>query len=602
MEKQIEMLYEFQFEEEDVLGDNPEDDLELLLKSSKNKSEKIDTDKIRKAFELCYKVHGKPLRASGKPYYIHPIKVTMILLEEMSVTDNDILVASLLHDVIEDSVGEENKQKIRAEINSIFGYEILEMVESLTKIKHSRMSKNLDKAATYRKLFLALVRDVRVIIIKIADRLDNMRTLHYLRPEKQKEIALETLNFYTPIAHRLGLTKIKMELEDRSLYFINRQIYNDIKTALIDKRKAFIDYIRVFAEHIQNSLRAENVAHILTVVHKHIYEIYQMIQNGKTIDEIDNFYSMVITILSDNKFECYKVHGILVNAFNPVEQLVDYIAQPKINWYRSLITHLHGPDGKVIEVIIRTQEMDRVAEEGIFSELTYNKGRIRALEISDEELEQWGQWMEDVIEEKGDEATQIIWDSIRNNLFDAEIIAFSEDGKMVLLPKRASLVDFAFHLSYETGLHIISGKVNGQLKPLNYEIKNGDRVSIITSPNSFPKPEWQFFVVSYKAEIGLYNYFKQNPTEKRKKFQEQKDFIVRLRIEGDDRPGILQEITQAIDKANILRISLDSAENTFGGAITLKVPDNRHLNNIYLRLLNIKGIGTVMQIDESESL
>lgn len=601
METQIEMLYEFQFEEEDTLGDNPEEDLELLLKSCKEKSDKIDLNKIKRAFEISYSVHGKPLRASGKPYYIHPIKVTLILLEEMSVTDNDILIASLLHDVIEDSIGDDNKQKIRNEIVSNFGFEILEMVESLTKIKHSRMSKNLDKAATYRKLFLALVKDVRVIIIKIADRLDNMRTLHYLRPEKQKEIAQETLNFYTPIAHRLGLTKIKMELEDRSLYFIDRKTYNDIKTALVSKRKAFIDYIRVFSEHIQNSLRAENVAHILTIVHKHIYEIYQMLQNGKTIDEIDNFYSMVITILSDNKFECYKTHGILVNAFNPVEQLVDYIAQPKINWYRSLITHLYGPDGKLIEVIIRTQEMDRAAEEGIFSAMAYKKGRIRALEISDEELEQWGQWMEDVIEEKGDEATQIIWDSIRNNLFDAEVVAFTDDGRMVLLPKRASLVDFAFHLSYETGLHIISGKVNGQLVPLNYEIKNGDKISVITSPNSFPKPEWQYFVISYKSEIALHNYFKQNPAEKKKKFEEQKDFIVRLRIEGEDRPGILQEITQAIDKANIQRISLDSSEHTFGGAISIKVPDNKHLNNIYLKLLNIKGIKTVMQIDESEN-
>ncbi len=596
----MEMLYEFQFEEEDALGEHPEEDLELLLGECKSKSDKIHIDTIRKAFEISYRVHKPYSRASGKPYYIHPIKVTLILLQEMSVIDTEILVASLLHDVIEDTKGEESKERLKIEISSIFGSEILEMIESLTKIKHSRISKNLDKAATYRKLFLALVKDVRVIIVKIADRLDNMRTLHYLREEKQKEIAQETLNFYTPVAHRLGLSKIKMELEDRALYSINRQIYNDIKTALVIKRRAFIEYIRTFSEHIQNSLRAENVAHILTVVHKHIYEIYQMVQNGKTIDEIDNFYSMVITILSDNKFDCYKAHGILVNSFNPVEQLVDYIAQPKINWYRSLVTHLYGPDGKFIEVIIRTQEMDKIAEEGISTAITYEKGRVRALEISDEELEQWGQWMQDIIEEKGDDATQIIWDSIKNNLFDAEVLAFTDDGKMVMLPKRASSVDFAFHLSKETGLNIISAKVNGQLKPLNYEIQNGDKILVITSPNSHPKPEWQHFVISYKSEIALHQYFQINPVVKKKEFNEQKDFIVKLRIEGDDRPGILHEITQAIEKANIQRISLDSTENTFGGAISLRVPDNKHLNNIYLKLLNIKGIKSVIQIDDLE--
>jgi GTP pyrophosphokinase len=598
----MEMLYDFEFDEDSHLGKDPQEDLELLISECKTRDENLDLDAISEAFLFCRTKHGGQLRKSGLPYYLHPLKVALIIIQEMNFYDTPTIISSLLHDTLEDVFGEDReleRERRRIEINDKFGGEVLEMVESLTKIKHSNISLEADQAATYRKLFLALVKDVRVIIIKTADRLHNMRTLHYLRDDKQKTIARETLNFYTPITHRLGLTKVKMELEDRSLYFRDREAYEDIKTALSMKRRDFIQYIRVFSEQIQSSLKNAGIEHILTVVHKHIYEIYQMIQNGQTLDEIDNFYSMVITTLSNDKFDCYKAHGVLVNMFNPVEHLVDYIAQPKINWYQSLNTHLYGPDGKLVEVIIRTEEMDKVAEEGIASAYSLKAGRYRALEIPDTDLDGWGQWMQDMINDRGDEAPQLIWNSIKNNIFDSELTAYTPEGKAIKLPKRASPIDFAFSLSEDTGLHTISAKVNGQIKPLNYEIVNGDKISVITSPNSHPKSEWQYFVTSYKAEVALHNYFSRLPQKSGEKSDVSKDMVAKLRIRGEDRPGMLHEITEAVEQSNIIRISLDSSEARFDGVLSIHLADIRQLNRLYAKLLSIRGINNVEQLDEN---
>ncbi len=612
----MEMLYEFEFEEEDMIGESPKEDLDLFLDILDREKENVDIDAIVKGFNLCIEFHSGQVRASGKPYYLHPVKVAMILIQEFEIYDNASVITCLLHDAIEDTNGEteEDREMERArrrrsildsfpEIVQIgpekrtLGEEILEMVEAVTKIKHSRTSKIEDQADTHRKLFLALVHDVRVILVKLADRMHNMRTLHYLREEKRHEIAHETLNFYTPFAHRLGLNRIKMELEDRSLYFTDRNAYEAIRTALAEKRRDFMEYIRIFSQKIEDKLRENKIDYVLTIVHKHIYEIYRMMENGKTISEIDNFYSMVITTDSNDKFECYKVHGILVNAFNPVNHMIDYIAQPKINFYQSLNTQLFGPDGKLVDVIIRTAEMDKLAEGGITSNFSLSEGRVRALEIGETEIEDWGEWMEDMIEERGDEAIQIIWNSIKNNIFDNEVRVFTPDGELIKLPKRACPIDFAFAVSENLGLHCISAKVNGEIKELNYELMNGDVVYIISSPNQDPLPEWQNFVISHLAEVKLHHYFKEHPHKRPHHDKKAVNFDVRLMIKGEDRPGMLKEITTAIDQTNISRISLDSSDTDFSGAINLRVKDNMHLNNLFAKLFSIKGIKSVEQID-----
>ncbi|MFW5662190.1 MAG: HD domain-containing protein, partial [Bacteroidota bacterium] len=558
-----------------------------------------------KAFHYCLDMHKDANRKSGLPYYTHPLNVALILLREFSINDTPSLAAALLHDTIEDVKG-----VVRSTIKDEFSEEIAEIVDAVTKISHQKIirentgfespeAKQKSKASTYRKLFLALVKDVRVILIKFADRLHNMRTLHYMPENKQRSIALETLNFYTPLAHRLGLTKLKMELENRSFYYSDRSAYEAIRQELNEKRRDFIDYIKVFSDHIQNSLNNHNLDHIISIVHKHEYEIYKMIQEGKSISDIDNFYSMVIILDTDDPMECYRAHGVLANAFNTVG-FVDYIANPKLDWYKALNSELFGPDGKRVEILIRSREMEKISEEGFASKFSLKTGRIRALEYSDKEIENWGEWMQDMIEERGEQAAQIIWDAIKVNLFDSELITFTMDGKTVKLPDGASLIDFAFALSKNTGMHVITAKVNGVIKELNYKLLTGDQVHIITSPNMKPRPEWKNFVVSHVAVSNLHKYFKENPYIPQLSEKDEGPQIVALKITGEDREGMLKDISEAIGKSNIRRVSLDTSESDFEGTISIKIEKFEEINEIFAKLLNIKGIKGIEHKDDRD--
>jgi RelA/SpoT family (p)ppGpp synthetase len=557
--------------------------------------EDIDPELVTKAFYYCVNAHKGMARASGQPFYVHPLEVAVSLIDEFQTADTASVVASLLHDTIEDVKGITDKT-----IGEEFNPEIAGIIDALTKMNHDKTSALDNKALTYRKLFLALVKDIRVILIKLADRLHNMRTLHFLKSQKQKQIALETLNFYIPFAHRLGLTRIKMELENRSFFYSDPAAYEAIRSALNEKRRSFIDYIRMFSDHIQNSLNENNVPHTLTIVHKHEYEIFKMIQDGMSITDIDNFYSMVIVLESNNVIECYRAHGVLANAFNTVSRFVDYIANPKIDWYKSLNTELIGPDGKRVEILIRTQEMEKIAEEGIAAHFSLKEGRTRALEFDQEEIEQWGEWMQEIIEEKGEEASQIIWDSLKVNLFDKEVVVFSESGRQIKLPDGATPIDFAFALSDEKGLHFIAAKVNGVMvkEPYKYRLKSGDQVSIISSKNLRPDPAWMDHVVSHRAVVKLNNFFKNHPPKFPRIDDREENLEIILKIIGEDREGMLFKITEAIGQANISRIKLDASDSIFEGAIKIKVKDMDHLNTLFAMLMNIEGVRSVEQIKD----
>jgi (p)ppGpp synthase/HD superfamily hydrolase len=366
--------------------------------------------------------------------------------------------------------------------------------------------------------------------------------------------------------------------------------------ALTEKRRDFLDYIKVFSDHITNSLREHSIEHILTIVHKHEYEIYQMIEEGLSISDIDNFYSMVIIVDSDDVMECYRAHGVLANAFNTIK-FVDYISNPKIDWFKALKTELFGPDGKRVEILIRSSEMEKISEEGFASKFSLRSGRIRALQFSDNDIIRWGDWMQDMIEHEGTRAAQIIWDAIKVNLFDSELSVFTKEGRTITLPKGATLIDFAFNKGYEWGLNLITAKVNGVLKDITHKLKNGDQVEIITSPNMLPKPEWKNNVISHKAVVALHNYFKENPVEDEIKKQKT-NFMAKLVVSGDDREGMLSDISAAIGQNNIVRINLDTSGTNFEGAITVKVADARELNQIFARLLGVKGIRSVEKFEE----
>lgn len=600
---------ELEFDEDKPFGKNVESDHDFLMEEIDKSGAELDKELVSKAFYYCVEKHRHQVRKSGYPYYTHPLNTTLILLNEMQLHDTNSIVACLLHDLIEDSKDVNKKDLIEQ-----FNEDVAEMVDGVTKISHSEIIKSdrdtneedeeadrhkskSTKAETYRKLFMALVRDARVIMIKLADRLHNMRTLHYLGPKKQTVIAQETLNFYIPIAHRLGLLRVKMELENRSFYYSNRENYEAIRTALNAKRREFIDYIRVFSDLIQNSLNAQNLKHILSIVHKHEYEIHKMTQDGKSIGDIDNFYSMVIILNTDDVHECYRALGVLANAFNTIS-FVDYIAKPKLDWYKSLNTELIGPDGKHIEILIRTREMDKIAEEGFASKFSLKAGHVRALKFTDSEIEEWGEWMQDMIEEFGENASQIIWDSLKVNLFDSELTVYSKDGRPIQLPQGSTLVDYAFALSDEYGLHCVTGKVNGSFNDLNYKLQSGDQVEIIKSDNALPKFEWQKSVVSHRAVAKLHKYFKLNPPKSTIKRKLNGNYDTKLVIQGEDRELMLLDITEAIGKSNIKRINLDTADSQFDGALTVMVENVEELNRIMIRLLTVKGVTDVKRLFE----
>jgi RelA/SpoT family (p)ppGpp synthetase len=607
----MEMLFEFdlEYDEQSKFGIDHEKDLEYLLSEIDKYDNSIDKEIVKNAFYYCYEKHKNTVRKSGFPFYTHPLNVTLILLREFSIHDTSSIAAALLHDTIEDV-----EEVEETEISQLFGSDVAEIVQAVTKISNDKIVaegrsinwnlldkaqkqilKQKLKAQTHRKLFLALVRDIRVILIKLADRLHNLRTLHYLPQNKQKEIALETLNFYIPITHRLGLMKIKMELENRSFYFSEKESYEGIREALTAKRRDFIDYIRVFSDTIQNSLNQHKLQHTISIVHKHEYEIFKMISDGKSISDIDNFYSMVIILYTDDIHECYRAHGVLATAFNTIN-FVDYIAKPKMDWYKSIVTELFGPDGKRVEIIIRTEEMEKIAEEGFSSKFSLKSGRIRALNFTDKEIDEWGNWMQDIIEEKGERATQIIWDAIKVNLFDSELSVYTKEGKSVTLPNGSNMIDFAFALSSEIGYHCISGKVNGVIADLNYKLKTGDQIEIIHSKKFQPKPEWQDNVVSHKAISKLYRYFKENKSDVENSVPPKTNFNAKLRIKGEDRERMLFDITDAIGKSIIKRISLDTSESFFEGIIKIKVSDTKELNSIIAKLMGIRGIKSVIKV------
>ena len=590
----MEQIFEIELEEVCPYGKDLEQDLQALLDECKATLDNTNEELITKAFYFCVNAHKDVApRASGDPYYTHPLKVAISLLREFNFGDNETIAAALLHDTVED-VDWVTGEVIEKE----FGAEIRGMVESLTKIKGT-LTRSMDKAATYGKLFMALVNDKRVMTIKLADRLDNMRTLNHLSEDRQKAIGHETLNIYTPIAQRLGLIRIKIILEDLGLYFTDRSAYEAIRTKLKIKRFDFLSYIENFHNQVQDKLNEKEIGHVITIQHKHIFEIYKMIEQGDNLDEIDNFYSMVITLQTNDYSECYRAYGIIANLFGPVSTLDDYIARPKINFYRALHSIHFGPERKLVELVIRTEEMDKIAEGGIAALYSFKEGR-KALRFDEAEVEDWINWMQDIIAHGDEDAIQQIWGSIRKNLYEEEIIVYTSDGGEYRLPVGACVVDLAYAISDEVGNHCISAKVNGEIPHLNYELKNHDKVEIITSPNSKPLPEWQDCVVTQRAVVTLYHIFQRKSNDNGNKSGRKLSFDIRLKITGDDKPGMLNEITQAIDKNNIHRINMYTSSNIFEGVFSLTIENADYLNHLFAKLLQIKGIKGVERLEDED--
>lgn len=483
--------------------------LDDLLTICRKNLRVVNEDLIRRAFEFSLDAHKQDMRASGEPFFNHPYEVAVIVAKEIPL--DDISVASaLLHDVAEDTDYE--VKDIRAE----FGDAIADIVDGATKISDIFHGREVIQAENYRKLLLSMVNDIRVMLLKFADRLHNMRTLEYLPKEKQERLSKETLEIYAPFAHRFGLAKIRWELEDLAFKYLQPGEYENIAHTIKEKRKERESYIKKFIGPIETRLREEGMKFEIEGRPKHIYSIYnKMLKRNKPIDEIYDLFAVRIILETANPNDCFTVYGVVSSIYIPLpERFKNYISVPKKNGYQSIHATVVGPDGRMVEVQIRTQAMHEIAEKGVAAHWRYKEN----LTTLDEELENWISWVREIFEHADEETpTKQLLESFKLTLYQDEIYVFTPKGELKILPKAATVVDFAFAVHSSVGFHCLSAKVNGRIVPLDHQLRSGDQVEIITSKKQQPNPDWDKFVVTHKAKSYIRKWLKE---EERKEIQD----------------------------------------------------------------------------------
>lgn len=469
--------------------------LDDLLAACRKHLPGVNEEKVSKAFEYAMEAHKNDLRASGDPYFTHPYEVAMIVAEEFPLDDVTV-ICSLLHDVVEDT--EFNLEMLVKE----FGKEVTEIVDGVTKISGIFKGHDISKAENYRKLLLSMVKDVRVILVKFADRLHNMRTLDFVNPDKQRRIAQETLEIYAPFANRFGLGKVKWELEDLSFKYLNREAYEDLVKKVSNKRKERESYIKKFSDPIKDKLNENNLKYEVIGRAKHLYSIYRkMVRRNKPFEEIYDLFAVRIILDTENPYECYTTLGIVNQMYLPVpDRFKDYISIPKTNNYQSIHTTVVGPEGRLVEVQIRTGMMHEVAEKGVAAHWRYKENKS----ASDKDLENWVNWIRDIFENASKEdARKELLESFKLNLYQDEIYVFTPKGELRRLPVNSTPVDFAFDIHSKVGYHCIGAKINGKIVPLDTVLHSGDQVEIISSKNQHPNKNWFKFVTTHKAKSAI---------------------------------------------------------------------------------------------------
>ena len=485
--------------------------LDDLLAICRKNLRSVNEDLITRAFELSLEAHKHDIRASGEPYFYHPYEVATVVAKEIALDDVSVACA-LLHDVAEDT--DFSIKDIREE----FGDTIADIVDGTTKITDIFRSHEITQAESYRKLLLSMVNDIRVMIVKFADRLHNMRTLEYLPIEKQQRMAKETLDIYAPFAHRFGLAKIKWELEDLAFKHLHRKEYEEIVHAIKAKRREREHYIRKFTVPIESHLKEGGYAFEIEGRPKHLYSIYnKMMKRGKPLDEIYDMFAVRIVLDTTDDNKCFSVYGIVSEIYKPVaERFKNYISIPKKNGYQSLHTTVIGPEGKMVEVQIRTKSMHEIAERGVAAHWMY-KENVGTL---DKELENWVNWVREIFDQRTDDTPKELMESFKLNLYQDEIYVFTPKGDLKILPKGATPIDFGFEIHSNVGSHTIGAKVNGRIVPLNTILQSGDQVEIITSKKQTPNADWEKFAVTHKAKSAVRHWIKE---EERKHIEEGKE-------------------------------------------------------------------------------
>ena len=461
---------------------------------------------IDKAYQYAYDRHKDQKRSSGEPYFVHCLNVAYELAKLKA--DPYTICAGLLHDVIEDcGVGKE-------EFVEEFGEEIYEMVEAVTKISNLKFTDEKEyQAVNHRKILIAMAKDVRVILVKLVDRLHNMRTLQYLPPEKQKRIAKETLDVYAPIAHRLGIAEIKNELEDLSCLYLDSEKYHEIAKLVESKKSERDQQIELMIEDISIVLKMHNIPFRIFGRSKHLYSINKkMVTKNKRFDEILDL--LAIRIVTETELNCYEILGYIHAVYRPIPgRLKDYIAMPKMNMYQSLHTTIVGPDGRIYEVQIRTEAMDDIAERGIAAHWSYKEGKTRSQKKLVEELN----WLK-AFEENADADAKDYMNDITHDIFNANIYCMTPRGRIIDLAAGATPIDFAYRIHTEVGNQTVGALVNGVLVPLNTPLKTGDVVELRTNKNSTPSEDWLKIVKTNHARNKIKAYFAKKELEDKEEF------------------------------------------------------------------------------------
>lgn len=494
---------------EGKFGKNVKSDLRHLLDSCKNELKYFDRELITKAFYWCVDGHQNKHRKSGKPYYTHPLQVAIIVVNEIPL-DNISVVTALLHDITKS-----DKYSIK-DIESEFGHTVAELVDNISKIQRIESS-NIEHLENYRKLMLSLFKDVRIILVKLADRLHNMRTLQFLPELRQKEISRETLEIFVPFADRFGLGNLKWELEDLAFKFLNPEKYNEIKEKLNLSRKEREEYLELFTQPILKSLekvdfiKDKNMDFEISSRVKHIYSIYnKIIDRDKPQEDLYDLYAVRIILDTEDTRACYLALGVLSELYKQVpETYKDYISNPKKNGYRSIHTAVVGHDGKLVEVQIRTMQMHLVSEKGVAAHFKYKRGFLPAESIFDDEnFNQWIELVRDIFDTADDEEPEKLLDNLRRNLMLDEIFVLTPNNEFINLPRDSFPLDFAYQIHTEIGNHCIGAKVNSRVSPLNNRLCSGDRVEILTSKAQQPIKEWLDYTVTPKARSSIHKYLR----------------------------------------------------------------------------------------------
>ena len=483
--------------------------IEDIISVMKKNKRRCDTKLIMKAYEYAKTLHGDQLRKSGEPYIIHPVQVAYILATlEM---DEATICAALLHDVVEDTSS--TKEDLARE----FSTEIAEMVDGVTKLgKLSYTTVEEQQVENYRKMFLAMGKDIRVILIKLADRLHNMRTLKYLTRDRQIANATETMNLYAPLANRLGVYSLKWELEDLSFKYLYPEEYRELVEGIDKKREERLKFIDLIMDQIKAELKKQKIEAEITGRAKHLYSIYRkMKRDNLTLDQVYDLFALRIIVNSVK--DCYAALGVVHELYSPMPgRFKDYIAVPKPNLYQSLHTTLIGPKGTPFEVQIRTWDMHRIAEFGIaahwaYKETSFAKGKKANVKVEDDKLA----WIRETLEwQKDMQDPEEFMQTLKKELFEDEVYVFTPKGAIKVLPKGSTPIDFAYQIHAEIGHHMVGCKINSKMMPIITKLNNGDIVEIITSEQSKgPSRDWLKFVKSSGAKNKISSWFKKNLRE-----------------------------------------------------------------------------------------